>query len=289
MKIGAVVLNYRDASLTSVCLRSLVGQGVGVALVVDNSDDVHASADLVVVMQRLRDDGADFDIRVLTPPENIGFARGVNMALGCDVAQTCELFLLLNNDAVAAPGMVQALLRAMAETHVGIAVPVIQAAEGVPRPGLWYQRYSGLMTTHALPGAFPFPSGCCLMVGRVALADGKLFDEDFFMYGEDVLLGWRRWQAGETPCVVSGAVAYHGGSASAGNRGLFHEYHTARGHVLLARKTWRMRPEIPLMLATKGTVMLLRAAWRALRQRDTAPLRAFLLAWFSMEIRPCHD
>lgn len=288
MRICAIVLNYRDAARTLVCLRSLVGQGVDTVLVVDNSADALASSELAAATQRLRESGADFDLHVMTPSGNLGFSRGVNAGLASAHAQHCDLVLLINNDAIATPGMVTKLAERLRHEQAGIAIPTVLTADGTPQPRFWYQRFLGLMTTRPVPGAFPFPSGCCLMFHRALLAEGPLFDEDFFMYGEDVLLGWRLARSGVVTHLIDGAVVHHAGRASAGKHGLFYEYHTARAHVLLAMKTWRAPLEIPLLLATKGAGMLLRATWRTLRWRSITPLLASLLAWFPLTIRPNH-
>lgn len=288
MRVCAIVLNYCDAARTLACLRSLVGQGVDTALVVDNSADAHASADLAAAMQRLRESGADFDLHIVTPSRNLGFSRGVNAGLHTAHIQDCDLVLLINNDAIATPGMVDKLAEGIRHGQADIAIPTVLTADGMPQPRLWYQRFWGLMTTRPVPGAFPFPSGCCLMFRRELLAKSKLFDEDFFMYGEDVLLGWRLARSGVVPHLVGDAVAHHAGRASAGGHGLFYEYHTARAHVLLAMKTWRSRLEIPLLLATKAVGMLLRATWRSFQRKSVTPLLAFLLGWFPLNIRPNH-
>lgn len=286
MKICAIVLNYRDAAATSSCLKSLAGQGLEMALIVDNSADARMSADLAEAMQRLRESEMDFDIHTVTPPENLGFSRGVNMALSTGMSQACDTFLLINNDAIAAPGMVERLAAIVSQAFV--AIPVVLTQDGAPQPGLWYQRFLGMMAASPFPGAFAFPSGCCLMFRKELLKSGKLLDEDFFMYGEDVLLGWRLMLEGKMPRLVEQAVVYHTGRASAGNNGLFYEYHTARAHVLLAHKTWHNRIEIPLLLLTKSAGMLLRAVWRTMRGGSATPLLAFFLAWFPLNIRPDH-
>ncbi|HEY3327627.1 MAG TPA: glycosyltransferase family 2 protein [Novimethylophilus sp.] len=288
MNSCAIVLNYRNAERTEACLRSLVGQGIGAVLVVDNSADVRAAGELGAAIQRLQENLADFDLHVLTPAGNLGFARGVNAALEDERAKAYDIFLLINNDATAAPGMAGKLKAAMGDHHAAIALPSVRSADGLPQPTLWYQRYSGLMTAQPLPGSFMFPSGCCLMFGTASLTAGKLFDEDFFMYGEDVLLGWQLMHMGKAAYQVGEAVVYHAGSASSGKNGLFYEYHTARAHILLALKTWHYRLEIPLLLMAKSSGMLLRAVWRSLRWRSATPVLAFLLAWLPLNIRPDH-
>jgi N-acetylglucosaminyl-diphospho-decaprenol L-rhamnosyltransferase len=286
MKICAIVLNYRDAERTETCLRSLIGQGIALVLVVDNSADAPAADALAVEMKRLCEDGADFHLQILTSACNLGFAHGVNTALNSRHAHDCDLFLLINNDATAMPGMVGKLMSAMGDHDNAIVTPTLLTEDGLPQPELWYQRFFGLMTLYPLPGAFVYPSGCCLMFGRELLSEGKLLDEDFFMYGEDTLLGWHLSQHGKKAAHLKDAYVRHSGTGSSRQYGLFYEYHMNRAHVLLAIKTCHSWLEIPLLLACKSIGILLRAAWRSLRRGSAVPLLAFLLAWMPLKVRP---
>lgn len=284
MKICAIVLNYRDAVRTEACLRSLSGQGVDTVLLVDNSADAQAGAELAAMRTRL--EGAmDYVFRLLEPGSNLGFARGVNLALNDTSALSCDAFMLINNDAVAMPGMVARLVAALAYDDVPMVAPTVLDAAGRPRPMFWYQRFFGLLTTRQLPGSFPYLSGCCLLVQRAMLDEGRLFDEDFFMYGEDTLLGWRLARAGKKPLRLDDAFVRHDGAGSSRRGQLFYEYHMARAHVLLAMKTLRHPLEMPALLAGKCIALSLRALWRSMRFGSVAPLKAFLLAWSKRDIR----
>lgn len=285
MRICAIVLNYRNAASTAACLQSLLGEALDVALVVDNSADPHSATELVKAIQRLQEGGNNIPLSLFSPDTNLGFSRGINMALNDAVALRCDAFLLINNDAVAHPGMVARLAAALADTGTTMVAPTVVDAEGKPQPILWYQRFLGLMTARQLPGSFPYLSGCCLLISREMLEEGRLFDEDFFMYGEDTLLGWRLASAGKKPLRLGDAFVRHDGAGSSRRGQLFYEYHMARAHVLLAMKTWRTPLEIPLLLASKCLGLCLRALWRSLRFGNVIPLKAFFLAWSERDIR----
>lgn len=284
MKICAIVLNYRNAARTEACLCSLTGEGLDAVLVVDNSADKHAAGELAVVME-WQAVHMGCTLRLLNPGSNLGFARGVNLALNDAVALHCDAFLLINNDAVALPGMLSRLAAALADTGTAMVAPTVVDAAGKPQPMLWYQRFFGLLTARPLPGSFPYLSGCCLLVRRDMLEKGRLFDEDFFMYGEDTLLGWRLACAGTKPLHLDDAFVRHDGVGSSRRGQLFYEYHIARAHVLLALKTWRHPLEMPLLLASKCVGLSLRALWRSLRFRNAIPIKAFFMAWLALDIR----
>jgi N-acetylglucosaminyl-diphospho-decaprenol L-rhamnosyltransferase len=283
MKLCAIVLNYRDAVRTEACLRSLANQELDIVLVVDNSADQHFSGDLAEMLSRMKGH-INYRLRLLKPDRNLGFARGVNLALGDADALECDAFLLINNDAVASQDMVARLAAALATDKSLMVAPTVVDETGVTQPMLWYQRYFGLQSKHRLPGSFPYLSGCCMLVRREMLEEGRLLDEDFFMYGEDTLLGWRLARSGKYPLILGNAFVRH--AAGSARRGLlFYEYHMSRAHVLLAMKTLRHPIEVPLLLVSKGIGLCLRALWRCLRFGNLVPLKAFWMSWREKDIR----
>jgi N-acetylglucosaminyl-diphospho-decaprenol L-rhamnosyltransferase len=285
MRICAVILDYRGAIRTEACLRSLLGEGLDTVLVVDNSADECSSAELAAVVNRLRAGEIDYALHVLNPDSNLGFARGVNFALRDAVASRCEAFLLLNNDATAVPGMVSRLVATLEHEHADLVAPHIVDRTGKSQPILWYQRHLGLLTSRPLPFSFPYMSGCCVLFRRELLVASKLFDEDFFMYGEDTFLGWQLIHAGKAAVQSKEAIVYHFGQGSSEQCKMFYEYHTARAHVLLALRTWRSPLEIPLLIIAKGLGLMLRALRRSIRYRSGIPLMAFFLSWLPLQIR----
>jgi GT2 family glycosyltransferase len=284
VKICAIVLNYRDAARTEACLCSLIGQGLDTVLVVDNSADEHATDEFAAMLERQRA-LVGYSLRSLSLGCNLGFARGVNLALNRASVFHCDAFLLINNDAIAKPGMVSRLAATLAESGAEMVAPTVVDAVDKPQPLLWYQRFFGLLTPYPLPGSFPYLSGCCLLVHRKMLEQGRLFDEDFFMYGEDTLLGWRLVRSGKKAFRVGDAFVCHGSTGSSRRGQWFYEYHMARAHVLLAMKTMRHPIEAPLLLASKSISLCLRALWRSLRFCNLVPLKAFFMAWRALNVR----
>jgi N-acetylglucosaminyl-diphospho-decaprenol L-rhamnosyltransferase len=285
MKICAIVLDYRGAARTEECLRSLRNQGLESVLVVDNSANSNASADLDEAIARLGTSGTDYALHVLRPAANLGFGGGVNFALKDAATQDCEAVLLINNDATATPAMVSRLSIALSDGRLDMVAPTIIDGSGNVQPIFWYQRFLGLLSARPLPFSFPYLSGCCIIFRRAMLTSNKLFDEDFFMYGEDTFLGWQMDRTGKTARCVHDAVVRHSGNGSSQKCKMFYEYHSARAHVLLALKTWRHPLEVPLMVGGKIFGLLMRAARRCVRYKNGLPLLAFLLAWFPLDIR----
>ena len=276
--MAAILLNYRNSALTLRCLRSLVGQGLISVHIVDNSADEWHYQSLENALQQLQD--KDFNLFLHNPRQNLGFAKGVNLALSKVDHHNYDGYLLINNDAEATVGMVARLAAALkANPNLGMVAARIEPAGCLPAR-IWYQRAMGLLTVQPLPGSFPYLCGACTLIRRELLpTDGKLLDEDFFMYGEDVLLGWRLHQSHWQIAEIAEACCRHVGSASSRQGTAFYEYHLVRGHLLLAQKLAFNGIEAAILLALRIPILTMRALVRALRYHSLISLSSAWRAW----------
>ena len=281
--IYSVILNYCQAELTARCVASLCGQ-VAFVLVVDNSAHETEAKRLTLCLEavRIHNRNRATRIEIVYPNVNLGFGSGVNFGIS-QIAKYGNFasVLLINNDAVASDGMVEAMSVALLE-YGGKALVAPKMRIGSTPSLAWYQRTFALVTQRALPGAFPYLTGACLLV-PMSLAENGLFDPDFFMYGEDVELSWRMNRAG-VPLVVSNGVCEHVGSVSSRNGSLFYEYDMVRGHLLLARKLASNRLEWALFLFGRTISLSLRAVLRSLRHWKWTPWQALMLIWWGKDM-----
>ena len=163
--------------------------------VLDNSQAGEAATTLASTVDQVRAQRADFAVEIISAGTNLGFAKGVNFVIAHDqqAESPHDYYLLLNNDAVAGPGLVAELLRALEhEPEAVLAAPRVLSSDSSKREqGIWYHRYLGLL--YSRPGWFRFHyfTGCCLLVPSRLVSKSPLFDEAFFMYGEDTELAWR--------------------------------------------------------------------------------------------------
>lgn len=289
MRTAVIVLDYFGAARTRVCLRSLAGEPVNTVYVVDNGATPHSHAALREVVDALQAEQPGWVIRVLRPETNLGFAAGVNLAIAADreSSEPHDFYLLVNNDAVAAPGMLEVLVATwLAGDPYTVVGPEVLDGQGGRHREVGYQRHLGLLTYRPRRGYFSYLSGCCLGVPAAVLRDARLLDEDFFMYGEETALGWELARRGVRMRCVPGAQVTHDAGNRFGVYGLFYEYHMARAHLLLALKTVHTPLEVPLLLALKLPLLAARALLRSFRYRDATPLRALFMAPFRCRVRP---
>jgi N-acetylglucosaminyl-diphospho-decaprenol L-rhamnosyltransferase len=280
-RVCAIVLDYFGASKTEACLKSLIGQGLATVYLVDNSASERASTNLREAVDRLRA-AIDYNIVSLNAGENLGFAKGVNFALRHDLRSPSphDYYLLLNNDAVAGPSLVRGLIEAIdRSSRIALVSPRVVSNDPGREYGIWYHRYLGLLLSTPGRLRFHYFTGCCLLFRNELVDEKGLFDEAFFMYGEDTELGWRLTRQGRHVVCAEEVFVEHEYGPSVDRSSFFYEYHMARGHLLLTWKTLAHPVEIPLLLLSKLLGLGSRALARSCRYRTSSPLAAFCLAW----------
>lgn len=276
--VCAIILDYFGSSKTIACLTSLVGQGLDAVVIVDNSGERQANLQLQEALEEFNQPNVPFAMHRIVNPQNLGYAAGVNQALRwLEENHPHCYYLLINNDAEATPGMLPKLLKYMREQNgTAIASPMIDMGHRMITFS-WYHRFTGLMFSHYVIGTFPYLTGCCLLIDRRIIGNG-LFDEDFFMYGEDVALTWRLRLSGWHIACVNSAIVRHEGTGSSHQGSFFYENHMVRGHILLARKLARHRWEMPILYLGRLLALSARVVVRTIRFRSLVPIKVSIKA-----------
>jgi len=252
-----IVVNWNGEAYLAECLDSLLAQTYPriEVIVVDN-----ASVDGSV---RLLTERYLAKIRLIRSQTNRGFTGGNNMGIA---AASGEYVLLLNNDAVADPGWAAALVRAaQVDPEVGMCAskivcyddPAVIDSAGLllARDGLGRGRGRLARDNGRFNEAEEvlMPSACAALYRRAMLDAIGLFDEEFFMYCEDVDLALRGRVAGWRCRYVPDAVVRHRYSQSAGG------YSPRKIFLVERNRIWVMLKSFP------WTSVALSVPWTALR------------------------
>ena len=268
---AAITLNFRKPGLTIGCVESLLDDGWAPILIWDNSDDMGAS--LEVLEARF---ATDPRVLLVRSAVNTGFGKGMNAALAeLGRRDHAGPVLLVNNDAQVRPGLRAALLAEISNVAPPVLVAPRIMQDGREQGWLFYQPWLALVTRRRLPGSFPYLSGCCLLVNRPDNAQ-PLFDEAFFMYGEDVELSWRMRRQGGQLLLLDDTFLAHEGSASSGQASAAYELFLVRSHWLLADKLAASALTRALMRALRVPSLFARACLRSWRYRSWIPLQVVL-------------
>ena len=224
--VAVIVLSWNGAAMTRDTLRSLAQCRLPAGwrlwtLVVDNASSDGSP-------QMVRDEFPDVELLPLA--ENRRFAGGNNAGLEHALAAGADAVMLLNNDVVADPGLVEKLLHALAESpDAGAAAPLIYHAPPTDRiwyaggrctPWLAWSAHRGIRVRDR--GQFRsieetgYLTGCCLLATAAAWRKVGLLDERYFLYAEDADWSLRARAAGYRLLFVPTARLWHRVSASSG-------------------------------------------------------------------------
>lgn len=272
--IIGLTLNFRDSERTSRCVDSLLSNGAAHVVVWDNSDDDGLSAGRLA--ERL---AGNEKVSLLVSPVNLGFSAAVNRGIERIRERFSDAWVaLINNDAVYLPGALDRLANALVcKPGAILAFSDIDHGGEIVGP-VYYQRWLGLLTRRRFPGSALYVSGCALLIAPGRLGE-TLFDEGFFMYGEDMELGWRYARRNDWFAHVPVVLVRHEGSASSGTGSEFYESRMVAAHLLLAKRLATSDFEYSLMIFGRCLTLTARASLRAFRYSSSLPIRALLAGW----------
>lgn len=223
MKVSVVVLNYNGLEHLETCLSSLMRQTYDeFQIIVSDNGSTDGSVDYIK---------KNFPgVKVLENGENLGFARGNNLAIEMAIRDGAEFIALLNNDTEVHEDWIKEMVKVLeGDRGIGACASKMLLFDNrdVLNSGGGAVNYVG----HAWPeGLLEKDAGqymkreidlaCAgaFMVKAKVLREVGLFDEDYFIYAEDTDLSWRIRLAGYKIYYVPDAVVYHKYTASFDNK-----------------------------------------------------------------------
>ncbi len=271
--LGVVVVSYGSPDLLRRTLApaGLPGPDVRVVVVDNFSSEANRRA--------VRELGAASGWHVVTMPDNRGFGAACNAGVAAARELGCRTFLFLNPDAVITPAVVAELRAQSLREPLSLVSPRLLSSDGEVvflaartdlRDGRVRRRPAadGPRTTD--PG--DWLCGACVVVHDELLTRIGGFDEGYFLYWEDVDLGFRAVAAGATVVLREDLAAVHdeGGTHGEDRRGraksaLYYRYN-ARNRLLFAARHLGRRALLRWVLTTPAVTwdILLRGGRRQL-------------------------
>jgi GT2 family glycosyltransferase len=221
MRLSVVIVNWNSVDDLRGCLRSMAEQ-------------THRDLELIVVDNGSVDGSPDMvrqefpHVTLLAETENLGFAEACNRGIR---RSSASWVVMLNNDTVALPEWAEALADAArdAEPTCGMLQSLMlfqSKPDTINSTGIQLQRGGRGIDRHGGQpnAALPADAIFCPTAGAAAYRRAMLdaielptgyFDSSYFMYYEDMDLGWRARLSGWSARFVPGSVVlhrYHGSS-----------------------------------------------------------------------------
>jgi len=271
---AVVVVNYGSNQLLASALRPFMGGEAGVHVVV--VDNFHSWEERKAVRRLSAEHAWD----VVELDVNRGFGAGLNAGARRALARGARVLLVLNPDATISGAAARELFSRCAADPRNVLSPRILRLDGstwfdggviVPESGL---RAGAQDATSAIP----WLSGACLTVHADMWTRLGGFDEDYFMYWEDVDLSYRIGRLGGRLLVRHDITATHAVGATqasdgVGKSNLYYRYN-CRNRLLFAAKNL---PSEQVRLAMRETPrfakdVLLRGGRRQFLRHPVGPV-----------------
>jgi GT2 family glycosyltransferase len=213
-KVSVIILNYNGLAYLKNCLASLRKQ-------------TYSNVRVIVCDNASKDGSVDFvtknypDITLIKNKENFGFAKGNNIAINYALAQGDAYIFLLNNDAEMEPDALNELVKtAELDDSIGIVgsrVFDLKNRRILQEAGMSIDKFGFPMSTNPnfkQASEVFFVSGCSMLIKRVVLQNIGVFDNQYFMFAEDLDLCWRAQLAGYKIVVSKTSKIYHASGGS---------------------------------------------------------------------------
>jgi N-acetylglucosaminyl-diphospho-decaprenol L-rhamnosyltransferase len=286
--VGIVTVAYRSNRVLGGFLESIAAAGAEpvAVVVVDNKPGEGDAAALSAAAGAVH----------VPLPSNPGYGGAINAGVR-ELPDSVEWILVSNPDVVLAPGSIDALVAtAASDPAIGAVGPAVlnpdgsvyPSARAVPslRTGVGHALFANLWQRNPWTLAYRretdssdeqrdagWLSGSCLLVRRSAFDAIGGFDEGYFMYFEDVDLGFRLGRSGYRNVYEPAASVTHVGAHSTGSESArMVEAHHRSARRFLSKKyvgwyLWPIRAGLAVGLAVRSA-----AITRRLKRDGAAPL-----------------
>jgi len=254
---SVIVINYNGARYLPGCLRALQTQTFPQerfeTILLDN-----ASADDSLELVRTQFPG----VRLLPQARNTGFAEGNNLAVAITRG---KVVVLLNNDTIPDPFWLEELDRAISENPgcvVGSKLVMAGEPDRINSTGLWLLR-DGRGADRSFGerdvgqhecGGEVFAACAAAVAIPHSLVLEPLFDPTYFLYCEDLEVGWAGRLDGRRTVLAPRAVVRHFVGASGGDRSPTFWYYLERNRAITG-----LRHGDPFLMAISCGGLALRA------------------------------
>lgn len=260
-QIYIIILTWNNWEDTAVCLGALpqLTYSSYQVVVVDNGSTDETVAHIQDTYP---------NIHLIQNGRNLGFAAAANIGMQYALDQQADYVFLLNNDAIVSPALLDELMEQVVNlADMGIVTPPLSYRDD-PQT-LWFagskrhwltlesvdfgpigpRQHSDVDTCHVVDYIF----GTAMLIPTTVLQHVGLFDENMYLYYEDMDLSLRMQTAGYKLYYIPTSSVQHGVSGSTRTLSNMRYYYKARSSVIFFRKHtsgWRRLFIIPYRLAS---------------------------------------
>ena len=260
MRIYIIVLHFGPLEVTLDCLRSIFANKLDFKelVVVDNNQNFN-----------LEDPKLQKKVKIIKNKKNMGFAGGVNVGIKYALSKKADYVLLLNNDTIIKQDFLNTLIKFSEKfENAGIVSPAIKFRKN----GKFVYDIGGRLnkvfgrTTHEevfriidrKSRQVDYVSGCAMLVKKEVFKKIGLFDEQFFLYYEDVDFCMRAKNKGFLSYVCPEVSIEHELSKSVGRVSPLAVYHQTQSAIKFGKKYYKKTRFLNLMFVFAQSLNIFR-------------------------------
>ncbi len=242
-ELSVILVSFNDWIHLEKCLQSLLAvppeKNLEVVVVDNNSSDGSPG----LVKDRFP------EVKLIRNEKNLGFARACNLGIQ---ASAGEFVLFLNNDTIANVQALSVLLEKIRENpSIGAVGPALLSGQNTYQvsfgkkvdffsefiqKGFFNLYYAKKLRSDSKVRDVGWLSAACLLARRKALEEAGCFDENYFLYFEDIDLCYRIKQSGWILRFLPQAHIIHFGGTSTSALKIFSRYHYRKSQIYFYRK-----------------------------------------------------
>lgn len=274
--VGIVIVNYGSSDLLAENIAGLGDESDASRIVVVDNFSSPAERESLDALAALH------GWTVVPLRRNVGFGAAMNAGVARAMELGAERFLLINPDARIEEPVIVELARDSAENPTSIVCPRIVHPDG----STWFSGGTVLVergrtstaagSDSSAPGGWL--TGACMMISAELWRTLGGFDNQYFLYWEDVDLSWRCTDAGGRLKVRNDLTVVHsvGGSQEGSGKSPLYVYFNCRNRLIFAAKHLTRR-QVFAWLASSPTyawAVMSRSGRRAVARKPVAMLSA---------------
>lgn len=233
MKIFAVILHFGDSNITNKCLKSVLENEKEIKKIVIVNNDSSKFKIQPIRQAQGKSSKLSPKLKIINNKKNLGYAGGMNMGIKYALSNEADYILLLNNDTILEESFLKDLIKRMeGDEKIGIGSPAVKfKKEGKVvydlggRINMLYgrTRHDEIDEKEILRYAqndeleeVDYVSGCCMLIKKEVFKKVGFFDENFFLYYEDVDFCLRSKRKGFKTIIFPSLSIFHDLSKTTG-------------------------------------------------------------------------
>ncbi len=241
--LSVILVSFNDRKHLEKCLQSLKGFPLEVDLEIVTVDNNSSDGSPDLIKNKFP------EVKLLCASENLGFAKACNLGI---LASSGEFVLFLNSDTIAEVQALSVLLDEMKRNpSIGAVGPALLSEQGTYQvsfgkrvdffsefiqKGFFNLYYAKKLKSDKKVREVGWLSAACLLVRRKALEEAGCFDENYFLYFEDIDLCYKIRQEGWTLRFCPQVQISHIGGTSTSAVKNSSRYHYRKSQIYFYRK-----------------------------------------------------